>query len=169
MTEKGCLKCHAEQGYKTGDIRGGISVSVPLSLFFAIEKRGFFSFFFINGLIWLFGIAGIWSGKHFLKRQILRRLQAEAELRQHEKLQGVMEMAGAVCHELNQPMQAISGYAEILMMELEDNNPHNKRLESIKQQIDRMGMITRKLMDITRYETTEFKQGKIIDIDKAAR
>ncbi|MCP3954640.1 MAG: DUF3365 domain-containing protein, partial [Desulfobacterales bacterium] len=170
VTEKGCLRCHAEQGYKTGDIRGGISVSVPLSLFFAIEKEVIFSFFIINGLIWLFGIAGIWSGKHFLKRQILRRLQAEAELRQHEKLQGVMEMAGAVCHELNQPMQAISGYAEILMMELDNKSISlNKRLESIKQQIDRMGAITRKLMAITRYETTEYNQGKIIDIDKAAR
>lgn len=26
-TEKSCLKCHAEQGYKVGDVRGGISVS----------------------------------------------------------------------------------------------------------------------------------------------
>ncbi len=30
VTEKVCLKCHAKQGYKLGDIRGGISVSVPL-------------------------------------------------------------------------------------------------------------------------------------------
>ena len=29
VTEKGCLKCHAAQGYKEGDIRGGISFSVP--------------------------------------------------------------------------------------------------------------------------------------------
>lgn len=29
MTEKACLKCHAKQGYKEGDIRGGISVTLP--------------------------------------------------------------------------------------------------------------------------------------------
>jgi two-component system cell cycle sensor histidine kinase/response regulator CckA len=29
ITESGCLKCHTSQGYKVGDIRGGISVSVP--------------------------------------------------------------------------------------------------------------------------------------------
>ena len=29
ITEKGCLKCHAKQGYKEGDIRGGISVTLP--------------------------------------------------------------------------------------------------------------------------------------------
>ncbi len=31
FTQKDCLKCHGEQGYKEGDIRGGVSVSVPLS------------------------------------------------------------------------------------------------------------------------------------------
>ncbi len=29
ITQKSCLKCHAIQGYKLGDIRGGISVTLP--------------------------------------------------------------------------------------------------------------------------------------------
>jgi len=29
ITEKPCLQCHEEQGYKLGDIRGGISVTLP--------------------------------------------------------------------------------------------------------------------------------------------
>ena len=29
--EESCLQCHAAQGYKVGDIRGGISVSIPAS------------------------------------------------------------------------------------------------------------------------------------------
>ncbi len=29
ITEKSCIKCHASQGYEIGDIRGGLSVSVP--------------------------------------------------------------------------------------------------------------------------------------------
>lgn len=28
-TEDSCLQCHAKQGYKQGDLRGGISVSIP--------------------------------------------------------------------------------------------------------------------------------------------
>ena len=31
VTEAPCLKCHAEQGYKEGDIRGGIRITLPLS------------------------------------------------------------------------------------------------------------------------------------------
>ena len=29
ITEKSCLQCHANQGYKVGDVRGGISVTLP--------------------------------------------------------------------------------------------------------------------------------------------
>lgn len=29
VTEKQCLRCHAKQGYKEGDIRGGISITLP--------------------------------------------------------------------------------------------------------------------------------------------
>ena len=32
ITKKSCLKCHAKQGYKEGDIRGGISVTVPFTM-----------------------------------------------------------------------------------------------------------------------------------------
>lgn len=28
--EKACLKCHAEQGYKIGDVRGAISITIPM-------------------------------------------------------------------------------------------------------------------------------------------
>src|SRR6185369_2555447 len=30
VTERPCLKCHDHQGYKEGDIRGGITISIPL-------------------------------------------------------------------------------------------------------------------------------------------
>ena len=34
ITQKSCLKCHAFQGYKVGDIRGGVSVSIPLESYY---------------------------------------------------------------------------------------------------------------------------------------
>lgn len=36
--DKTCLKCHAEQGYKVGDIRGGLSVSVPMKTFYSVSN-----------------------------------------------------------------------------------------------------------------------------------
>lgn len=56
VTEQGCIKCHAFQGYKIGDIRGGISSSVPLdahSLYAdATIKIGVAA----HSIIWLFGL-----------------------------------------------------------------------------------------------------------------
>lgn len=167
VTEQGCLKCHTEQGYQLGDIRGGISVAVPLSPLVAIEKASFFTFSVIDGVLWLVGIIGIGYGMVLLNRQIARRLQTEEELRQHEKLQGVIEMAGAVCHELNQPLQSISGYSEIIMMDIEKDSPVYDKLATIKEQVDRMGETTKKLMKITKYKTKSYLSSSIIDIDEA--
>lgn len=36
-TEKSCLTCHAKQGYSEGDIRGGISVTMPFATYYHIS------------------------------------------------------------------------------------------------------------------------------------
>lgn len=92
---------------------------------------------------------------------------AESERAQKEKLQGVVEMARAVCHEMNQPLQAVIGLSELLAMDAEENDPIFKNLKNIQEQADRMGEITKKLMKVTRYETKDYPGEKIIDIDKA--
>lgn len=167
ITEGGCLKCHAAQGYKVGDIRGGISVSIPMTPLEAIKRSHLFTLYLGHGLLWVIGIAGMGIGMYILSRQIASRQRAEEKLLHQEKLQGVIEMAGAVCHELNQPLQVIIGTSELLMMDVEDDNHYNGNVKTIKEQVVRMGDITRKLMRITRYETKDYLKGKIIDIDKA--
>lgn len=92
---------------------------------------------------------------------------SEFERMQREKLQGVIELAGAVCHEMNQPMQAVSGHADLLMLEADANNPLSKRVAAIVDQVTRMSEITKKLMSITRYKTKDYLSGQIFDIDQA--
>jgi hypothetical protein len=167
-TDESCLKCHAKQGYRVGDIRGGISVSVPLSPYSEIEKSGIMTLFIINGIIWFAGVLGIGAGMSFLNRQVRHRLQAEEALRHKEKLQGIIEMSGAVCHELNQPLQAISGNTELLLLNIKKDDPAYQKIINIQHQADRMGKITQKLMGITSYKTKAYLNEKIIDIDKAA-
>lgn len=85
-----------------------------------------------------------------------------------EKLEGVLETAGAVCHELNQPLQALSGYTELIAMKAggDETLPYARQIIS---QVDRMRDITQKLQGIARYETTDYAgQTKIIDIHKAS-
>lgn len=99
---------------------------------------------------------------------ISKHKQAEFERIQKEKLAGVVEMAGAVCHEMNQPLQVVAGLSELLMMDVDEKEPLFSILMDIKEQTKRMSEITKKLMKVTKYETKEYLEGKIIDIDKAA-
>ncbi|MBM4302324.1 MAG: DUF3365 domain-containing protein [Deltaproteobacteria bacterium] len=53
-----CLTCHEEQGYKVGDIRGGISVSVPM---YPIMTKASHTWSLTLGhvALWMLGVAGI--------------------------------------------------------------------------------------------------------------
>ena len=33
FTEQACLRCHTTEGYRVGDVHGGISISVPMEPF----------------------------------------------------------------------------------------------------------------------------------------
>lgn len=59
FTEKACLKCHDHQGYKEGDIRGGIGLTIPLkSLLDTANKETKVVFFWHISLL-IVGIAGL--------------------------------------------------------------------------------------------------------------
>ncbi len=98
------------------------------------------------------------------------RKQAEEDRQIKERLQGALEMSGSICHELNQPLQYISGSSELLIMDMTEEDPLFDTINKIKNQVDRMGHITKKLMGITRYKTRDYIDGrKIIDIDKSSK
>lgn len=94
---------------------------------------------------------------------------AEELLLEKKKLQGVLEMAGAICHELNQPLQIVSGFTEILLMDMENSNPKYKELKGIEDGIKRIGLLMRKIMGITHYESKPYLKSEIIDIEKSSQ
>ncbi|MCP3875740.1 MAG: hypothetical protein GY699_21625 [Desulfobacteraceae bacterium] len=96
-----------------------------------------------------------------------RKKAIDAKL-QKEKLQGVLEMAGAVCHELNQPMQVILGASQMMSFDVEKNDPIQDQIKLMDEHIVRMGVITQKLMNITKYKTKSYLKKNIIDIDEAS-
>lgn len=100
-----------------------------------------------------------------------RKKAAEKEKYEKERLQGVLEMAGAVCHEINQPLQAIIGYSELLLMNTEDDRAKDtESLATIQSQAARIGEITKKLSGITRYRTVDYSgTTRIVDIWNAGR
>jgi diguanylate cyclase (GGDEF)-like protein len=80
VTEKSCLKCHAVQGYKEGDIRGGISVSIPMEPLRTIERSRRVELSLAHGFLWIMGMIGIVVGTRRLRSQTLLREKLEEEL-----------------------------------------------------------------------------------------
>jgi len=91
--------------------------------------------------------------------------QQEKILMDKEKLSAVIQTAGAICHEMNQPLMVLLGYAELLLCDMSEGDNQVSKIKEIKNQAERLGTITRKLTTITQYKTKEYINSKIIDID----
>lgn len=102
-------------------------------------------------------------------RDLTHQKQVEHERAHRERLQGVLEMAGTVCHELNQPLTSIYGYLDLLAMQLPDDENYSAKFDNINKQLKRIQAITRKLAHVTQYKTKTYAGGEnIIDLDEAA-
>jgi signal transduction histidine kinase len=94
---------------------------------------------------------------------------AQEELREREKGLALAELAGTTAHELNQPLTAVIGYAELLLKQLSLDAGHRPAAEVILEQAERMAGIVQKIGKITRYETRSYVgDTKILDLDKSA-
>jgi len=109
------------------------------------------------------------AARLYVLRDITERQEAEAARLNSERLKAALEMAGAVCHKLNQPIQGIIGYAELLMLRMDADDELYRKVERIKAQAEKMGDITNKLMGITRYRTARYTQGEtILDVERSS-
>lgn len=96
-------------------------------------------------------------------------VELKHELLSKQKMQGALELAGAICHELNQPLQVILGYSQMLADEIEPEHPDRDTIMEMQYASQRIGSLTRKLMNITRYETMDYLgDHKIMDIGLSA-
>jgi len=80
ITETACLKCHAVQGYKTGEIRGGISVSVLWRPFQKGLLTQLLTTVFAYSAIWAVGLIGLWFGWNQINRHLSERKKIEEEI-----------------------------------------------------------------------------------------
>lgn len=130
MVEEGCLKCHAFQGYKVGDIRGGMSIAVPMKPYYetaAITWRVIISSHFI---LWILGTGIIILFSRGLKRYQINQKKLEDQLNQSRKMELLGHFASGVAHDFNNLLSAINGFSFLLQRNLKDKN--GELLEYIK-------------------------------------
>jgi len=74
---KGCVKCHGVLGYKDGDLRGGVSVSIPLKPYFDNAMETGQRILITHAIIWLLGFLAILFISYLLKK-LLRQIADDA-------------------------------------------------------------------------------------------
>ncbi len=87
VVKEGCLKCHGYQGYKVGDIRGGVSISMPLTDLMDQQKKSIYYHGLMVFAFWSVGVAIFLYGFYMIRKRVVEREKAEEKLRMaHEKL-----------------------------------------------------------------------------------
>ena len=96
---------------------------------------------------------------------ITEKLKLEAQLFQSAKLAAIGEMASGVAHELNSPLTAILGDAQLLLRKMANDQPQYKLLEDIKNCGTRCKSIIQNLLTFSRQDKHHNKQ--LININAA--
>ena len=119
VTEASCLACHGAQDSRVGDIRGGMSVSVPLSPLRAHDRSELAAQVVVDGVIWVLGLGVIGFGARRMRAHNLERARAETVLRDSEVHYRTLADSGQAliwisgldkkCNYFNRPWLAFTG------------------------------------------------------------
>ncbi len=108
FAEKECLPCHEKQGYQVGEIRGGISVSLPWTPYRQALWKQLPAHLGIYGGIWVIGLFGLLFSARQIQDHLSRRKLAEDEVKINRALfQSVIDGAPSIIYAHNLEGQTI--------------------------------------------------------------
>jgi len=97
-------------------------------------------------------------------RDLSDRRNAEEKHIESERLQTLLEIAGGAAHEINQPLTAILGYAEMCESLLDDTHAAHAYQKHIIDATARISKILKRMQEIREYRTRPYASGhNIVD------
>ncbi len=104
-------------------------------------------------------------------RDITERKQAEAEkkklevhLRQQQKLESIGTLAGGIAHEINNPINGILNYAQLIIDKLEEDGSIKRFASEIVHETERVTVIVKNLLTFARHEKEAHSPALVSDI-----
>ena len=100
-----------------------------------------------------------------LHAEALEREQAEAQLRQSQKMEAVGQLTGGIAHDFNNMLQAVAGSLELLGRRVEQGRTAKagRYVEAARMGVERAAALTHRLLAFARRQTL---QPRIVDPDK---
>lgn len=103
-------------------------------------------------------------------QQATARRAAEAELQKARWLAGIGETTITLQHEINNPLSALLGHAELLFLESRDRGADVEQLQIILTQARRIADVVRRLGQLRDPQSVEYAAGaRMIDLDGKGR
>lgn len=116
LVQQTCMACHARQGYKVGDVRGGISVSQRYAPIEAATRAGVEQARLTYGSVFVLVTVLGWLLLELLRRRwldldgkIFELQHTREELVQSEKMASLGRMVAGFAHEINTPVGVAVG------------------------------------------------------------
>lgn len=124
-----------------------------------IAKSGIEKWVILNGATIIYGgkPAGLISVFEItdLKRAVQEKEKLQEQLRQAQKLESVGLLAGGVAHDLNNLLQPIIGYSELLLMDSSQKDTSKRYIRQIISTSERARDLVRQLMAFGRKQVLE--------------
>ncbi len=92
------------------------------------------------------------------------KIAMEAQLRQQQKLEAIGTLAGGVAHEINNPINGIMNYAQLILDTAAPDSPAARYSVEIIHESDRVSNIIRSLLQFSRQEKQSHSNASIYDI-----